>query len=192
MYRGFFLSFPPLPPPFCERKKKKSERRKERQESSALETLFVSFLNYYVTCKRSGGVGSGLGESARIDVPHEQPWSLFAISIDRLSRFLPLETLEFRLPRKISHRGCIAKSLASPMKRAISDPFLDEKGQVRSARFTILVTAGLISSAARFFPSLSLLVYKYYESVNGKWLIRPEGKKRDFLRANMARVTMHD
>lgn len=78
------------------------------------------------------------------------------------------------------------------MKRAISDPFLDEKGQLRSARFTILVTAGLISSAARFFPSLSLLVYKYYESVNGKWLIRPEGKKRDFLRANMARVTMHD
>lgn len=114
MYRDFFLSFPP-PPPFCERKKKKRERRKERQESSALETLFVSFLNYYVTCKRSGGVGSGLGESARIDVPHEQPWSLFAISIDRLSRFLPLETLEFRLPRKISHRGCIAKSLASPL-----------------------------------------------------------------------------
>lgn len=101
---------------------------------------------------------------------------------------LPLETLEFRLPRKMHH-----ESRSSCLDQT-SNPLLDEKGQRRSDRFTILVTAGLISSAARFFPSLSLLVYKYYESpsVNGKWLIHPEGKKRDFLRANMARVTMHD
>lgn len=115
MYRGFFLSFPPSPLRFASVKRRREKEEKKDKRGSALETLFVSFLNYYVTCKRSGGVGSGLGESARIDVPHEQPWSLFAISIDRLSRFLPLETLEFRLPRKISHCGCIAKSLASPL-----------------------------------------------------------------------------
>lgn len=70
------------------------EREKERRAAAAASELCnVSFLNYYVTREiQKSRIDAGLGESARIDVPHEQPRSprLFAIPIDRSTfLFLP-------------------------------------------------------------------------------------------------------
>lgn len=88
---------------------KRREKGGEKQESSALETLFVSLLNYYVTCKRSRGVGLAHGSRWKCSNQCAAWATMVPIrNIDR-STFpflpLPLETLEFRLPRKMHHES---------------------------------------------------------------------------------------
>lgn len=160
---------------FCDaiKKKKKTGQRN------------VSFLNYYVTCKRSRGVGSAHGSGWKWSNQCAAWATMVPIaysqyrSIDRLSRLLKLLN-----SRKITRKSRSARPEIRRKRTTTICPFHDYSSRPGWSHLPLV--------SFRHFPFSCINITKVRAALVNGWDISGREEEKDFLPANMVRVRMHD